>query len=449
MEPRIQYAKTKDGVSIAYWTLGEGPALLHGPNQVSHIGLEWEYPEIRNWYERLAQRHRLVRFDWRGMGLSEPTLELSLESFVLDIEAIVDRLGLDTLSMLALAHSCPVAITYAVRHPEKLSHLLLWNGYARADEWLRSPEVQALRALANTDWETYAETTAQIYYGWSAGEPARRFARLVKASFTPEYLDVVLPQLNTWDVADILPEVRTPTLILHRREMRMVDVSVARSLAARIPDARLALLEGTLPAPYLGDADAVLNAIEGFLSDGGIAEPPAPAPTGLVTVLFTDITDSTALTQRLGDARAQELVRAHNAIVRDALKAHRGSEIKHTGDGIMASFTTASGALECAVAIQRNMEQGTRNMALPHPIAVHIGLNAGEPVAEEQDLFGTAVQLARRICDAAAGGEILASDVVRQLAAGKGFLFADRGEVALRGFEDPVRVYEVRWRADS
>ena len=138
----------------------------------------------------------------------------------------------------------------------------------------------------------------------------------------------------------------------------------------------------------------------------------------------------------------------HNTIVRDALNAHGGSEIKHTGDGIMASAPTASGALECAVAIQRAVADWDSRAHSHAPLQVHIGLNAGEPVAEEQDLFGTSVQLARRICDHAEAGQILASNVVRELAAGKGFLFADRGDVALRGFEDPVRLYEVRWREE-
>jgi len=156
---------------------------------------------------------------------------------------------------------------------------------------------------------------------------------------------------------------------------------------------------------------------------------------------------STALTQRLGDAKAQDVLRTHNRIVRDALKAHSGSEIKHTGDGIMASFASASRALECAIAMQRAF--AAHNESAEQPIRVRIGLNAGEPVAEEKDLFGTAVQLAARICAQAEPGEILAPIVVRELAAGKGFLLADRGDVALRGFEDPVRLYEVRWREEG
>jgi class 3 adenylate cyclase len=161
--------------------------------------------------------------------------------------------------------------------------------------------------------------------------------------------------------------------------------------------------------------------------------------------MFTDMEGSTAVTQRLGDARAQSMVRLHNEIVRDALHAFGGTEVKHTGDGIMSSFTSASMAVECAIAIQRALE--THGEAHPdEAIRVRIGLNAGEPVAEGDDLFGTAVQLASRISARAEPRQVLVSDVVRQLVAGKGFLFADRGETELRGFEDPVRIFEVRWQ---
>jgi class 3 adenylate cyclase len=171
----------------------------------------------------------------------------------------------------------------------------------------------------------------------------------------------------------------------------------------------------------------------------------SPVQDASQTILFTDITESTRLTQRLGDDGAQELVRAHNALVREALAAHGGSEIKHTGDGMMVSFPSAGRALRCAAAIQQAIAayQSEHRQA---PLAVHIGVNAGEPLEEDQDLFGTAVQLARRICDHAEGGEILVSEVVRQLVAGKGFVFAARGERVLRGFEDAFRLYELLWR---
>ena len=151
------------------------------------------------------------------------------------------------------------------------------------------------------------------------------------------------------------------------------------------------------------------------------------------------------MTERLGDAKGREVLRTYERIVREALRAHSGSEVKATGDGFMASFTSATQALECAVDMQRAF--AAHNESAEEPIRVRIGLNAGEPIAEDEDLFGTAVNLAARIAAQAAGGEILVANVVRELAAGKGFLFADRGEVVIRGFEDPVRLYEVRWEA--
>ena len=193
--------------------------------------------------------------------------------------------------------------------------------------------------------------------------------------------------------------------------------------------------------------------VEEFM--GKIADTPAaidPATTDTVpalrTILFTDMESSTAITQRLGDASAMELLRTHNALIRDALKAHSGREIKHTGDGVMASFFSVSGAVECAIAIQKTLAAHNEEN-LGNPILVRIGLNAGEPVAEDQDLFGAAVQLASRICDCAEPSRILVANVIRELCMGKDFQFADRGDTELRGFEDPVRVYEVRWRQEA
>ena len=219
-------------------------------------------------------------------------------------------------------------------------------------------------------------------------------------------------------------------------------------MAAAIPDAQFELLEGEAFTPWMGDSHEVLGAVARFL---GLPEPDAEPEQeaarigGLATILFTDMEGSTALAQRLGDAAAQEVRRAHNDIVRSALSANGGSEIKHTGDGIMASFSTASGALECAIAIQRGVADH-REANPDSPLGVYVGLNAGEPIAEERDLFGTSVDLAARLVDHAQPGQIIASDVVRQLAAGKDFLFSDLGETALRGFEDPVKLWEVRWR---
>jgi class 3 adenylate cyclase len=274
---------------------------------------------------------------------------------------------------------------------------------------------------------------------------------MIRESCTPEVLQAAYRAIEQVDVAALLPQVRAPTLVLQRRQVRVPDLGIARGLASRIPDARLVLLEGGSAAPYLGDTEAVLQAIDEFLGEGEEpargAEPPAAG--AFRTVLFTDVEGSTALTQRLGDAKGRAVLREHERIVREALKAHGGAEVKSLGDGFMASFSSATRALECAIAMQRafaeyNAGVGAQGLA---PLHMRIGLNAGEPIAEDEDLFGTAVILAARIAAKAEGGEILASDVVRQLVAGKGFLFSDRGDVVLRGFEDPVRLYDVRWEA--
>ncbi len=447
MEPRIQYAQTEDGVSIAYWTLGKGMPLVAMPNMpFSHIQLEWQLPEYRRWYEGLAEKRMLVRYDGRGHGLSDRDVtEFSLDAWLLDLEAVLDRLGLERFALFGVLHSGPVAIAYAARHPERVSHLLLWSTYARASDYLRSPQLKTLRGLIAQDWELYTETAAHAVLGWSEGEPARQFAALMRECVMPEAARASIAASNEFDVAALLPQVKSPTLVLHRRQYPMLDVDVARGLASRIPDARLALLEGTSIAPFLGDAGAVLDAIDEFLGEGeeaaAGAEPAAEG--GMVTILFTDMEGSTALTQRLGDARARDILREHERMVREALKAHGGSEVKTMGDGFMASFSLATKALECAIAMQRAFAQ--HNESAEEPIRVRIGLNAGEPIAEDEDLFGTAVNLAARICAQAEPGQILAPIVVRELAAGKRFLFADRGETALRGFEDPVRLYELRW----
>ena len=195
--------------------------------------------------------------------------------------------------------------------------------------------------------------------------------------------------------------------------------------------------------PLWGDMEAVAAAIDEFLGEGEEAAPAPLAKEDVHTILFTDVEGSTALTQRLGDAKARELLRQHERIVREALKAHGGSEVKTTGDGFMTSFSSATKALESAIAMQRAF--AAHNESAEEPILVRVGMNAGEPIAEDEDLFGTAVNLAARICGHAEAGQILASDVVRQLVAGKDFLFSDRGEVRLRGFDEPVRLYEVRW----
>jgi len=447
MEPRIQYTHTADGVSIAFWTLGEGTPLVHMPNLPwSHIQLEWQVPGQRRWYERLAENRKLVRYDGRGTGLSDRNVaDYSVDARMLDLQAVVERLGVQRFVLLGPTTAAPVAIAYAARHPEAVSHLVLWCTWGR-----EGARAQVLRLREGVDWELYTEAVAHATFGWAAAEEAHRYAAYFRECTTPEAARATFRALAEFDVTPVLSQVRAPTLILQRRQVAVLPgLEVAKGLASGIPDARLVLLEGASVLPW-DDMEAVLAAIEEFLGDSE----PAPAGAepvaagGLCTILFTDVEGSTALTERLGDAKAREVLRNHERIVREALRAHGGAEVKAMGDGFMASFSSATRALECAIAMQRAF--AAHDDEHPEtPIRVRIGLNAGEPIAEEADLFGTAVIMAARIAAQAKGGEILASDVVRQLVAGKGFLFADRGEVALRGFEDPVRLYEVRWREEG
>lgn len=449
-EPRIQYARAADGATIAYWQIGQGtPLVLMPAPPFSHTQLEWTIPESRRWFERLASAHTLVRYDGRGTGLSSREDEdYSLEANAGDLATVIDHLNLKDVAIFAAGDSTMPAIYYAARNPEIVSRLIIWTGWARRADVSGSSQTRSLRALLEQDWEIYTETVARVLLGWKEDAAARRFAAFYRECTSPEVLRKLVPAVYDWDVTDYLPEVRCPALIVHRRGIRGVDVEVARRLAAGLPDSRLAILEGDSPLPFMGDVNSVYRCVAEFLGDEIDEEDAedthqAQDDSAPVTILFTDMEGSTALTQRLGDEGAQRLLRRHNAVVRDALLEYNGSEIKHTGDGIMASFRSARRALDCGVAIQRRLAVDAGDDTA---FRVRIGINSGEPVSDERDLFGTSVQLAARVCEAADPGQVLVSNVVRELVAGKGFLFSDRGQITLRGFEDPVRLFELRWQ---
>lgn len=448
MEPRIQYATTADGVNIALFAVGEGAPLVQMPiGPFSHTQAEWGMAGFRSWYERLAETQRIVRYDGRGSGLSQRNVaDFSIGALLMDLEAVADHMRLERFALLAPMLAGPVAVAYAARHPERLSHLFLWCSYARGDDHFAL--AQPINSIIGVDWTLYTETMAHVFLGWSAGEPARDVAAYLRECTAPEAAEQAMGAAVRFDVVNLLKSVKTPTMVGHRRQFPWVGLDAARVLAAGIPGAQLAILEGESLAPWVGDMEAAVNTLAEFLAeaDAGSAEAGQRVAGGLRTVLFTDVEDSTAFTQRLGDARAREVMREHERIVRDALKEHGGVEVKTMGDGFMASFGSAARALECAIAMQRTFE--ARNEETDEPLRIRIGLNVGEPIAEAEDLFGTVVIMAARIAAIAAGGEILASEAVRQVVAGKGFLLADRGETALRGFEDPVRLYQVRWQEE-
>jgi pimeloyl-ACP methyl ester carboxylesterase/DNA-binding CsgD family transcriptional regulator len=268
MEPRIRYAPTADGVNIAFWTLGEGAPLVYmtgGP--WGHVEL-WDIPECRRWYERLAQERMLVRYDVRGTGYSEREVtDYSLDALVADVEAVVDRLDLDNFEMFGAFDAGPVAIAYAARHPQRVSHLVLWCSWARSSE-IRSPRIRAWLGLIDQDWELMTDTCAHLALGWPAGEVGRHAAQRLRESVTPEAARAALEAMGKFDVTALLPGLEVPTLVLHRSDIPWLPVSIARSLASRIPDARLSILEGESTAPYLGDIEAAASVIDEFLGEG-------------------------------------------------------------------------------------------------------------------------------------------------------------------------------------
>ncbi len=446
MEQELGFCTTSDGVSIAYATVGDGPPRVYATGWPGHLSAEWETRHSRALIEDLAQGFTLVRYDMRGSGLSdrEPG-ELTFENWVLDLETVVDHLKLESFPLLGLGFLAgPICIAYTAAHPERVSHLILSEGYMRGEE-LTTPE----RARAMVDYISLYGAPLASGNSAATTEDLQTFQDVTKLQNQAASMEVqgeVAKAMLSVDVSGSLAKITMPTLVMHGHDDGVVPFSLGRNLAAGISNSKFVPFDDSVAAPWIKQ-DRITNEIRRFLGVEIEVKPrPALVPAADVyTILFTDIESSTELTQRLGDAKAQDVLHTHNKIVRDALRAHGGREIKHTGDGIMASFSSSSGALSCAVAIQQAIKAHVD--AHPDtPLAVYIGLNAGEPVAEDNDLFGTAVQLARRICDKAGAGEILASNVVRELAAGKGFLFSDCGETDLRGFEDPVRLYEVSWQ---
>lgn len=445
----VQYVTTKDGVSIAYAVRGEGYPiiLLNGP-PFTHLQAEEQVENYTRSARAVGHGRRLIRFDSRGCGLSQRAItEFTLEGMTEDLMDVADRLELEKFAIVGTEAGGLIALSAYQRAPERVSHIAFFDAWASGVRFRDIPQVQAFLGLIRTDWELFTESLAHSFFGWDAGQPAREYARFLRECVDRDEAERMFNAFFEVDLTDVLPTVTIPTVVFHHSRSAIPDMESARLLASRLPQTELVLLRGYWNDPQ---DDAVVVDARLTRLVGGTPEP-APraarlstAGGALVTILFTDIEGSTALTQRLGDVKARELFREHERITREALATHGGAEVKTMGDGFMASFGSASRALECAIELQRAFAAHNEDAEIP--ISVRTGLNAGEPIAEEEDLFGTAVITASRIAAQAKGGEVLVSNVVRELVAGRGFMFADRGEAVLRGFEDPVRIFEVRWQ---
>jgi class 3 adenylate cyclase len=451
-EPEVRFCSAADGVKIAYCDCGEGTPVLSAAyfNNIE-VETRWE------WHKILASRRRNIWFDARGAGSSQRQVPgFSLDEMTLDIGAVADELGLEKFALFAWMWSTPAAIAYAAKHPERVSHLVLFAGFARAADMLRIPRVKALFAtLGEGDYDLFADTFCINVFGWQLPEVGQRVAAAERTSRTPEQAQAYYAAVRQYDVTDILPRISVPTLVMHPRGALFPTLEIARDLAACIPGARLKLLESSmtwsdeLEPQYLDTLDEFIG--DAIVPSQTHLEPAARrlvrALPSISTVLFTDIVEHTQMMQRLGDALGRSLLREHERITRETLRTYGGDEVKAMGDGFMASFVSVTAAVECAISLQRAFAK----FSLPAPLdeetlGVRAGLNAGEPIAEDGDLFGTSVNLAARIAARANAGEILIPEPVRHLLTGKSFVFSDRGEHMMKGFDDAVRLYEVRWR---
>ncbi len=447
--PPIQYARTEDGVNIAYWARGDGPTVLflNGPH-FSHSQLLWAIPEAADFFELFGRGRRLVGFDWRGTGLSDrEPIDFSPGAMQRDVAAVVEQLALERYSLLAQDQSSYVAIPFAASRLEEVLAMALWHGSLGIDN--RAKAVEMGSELMRQNFALWTETVLPMMAGEGASDAFLAGVKaLLLGAMNQEAVTAWQDAIFEHDVTDAAHQVTQPTLVVHRRECRSHQLALAQRLAAAIGPAQLQILPGHGTPPWDGRVDESLRVLVEFFDSvepataDGAASPRSTSTIGTTTtatgfraLLFTDLESSTALTQAVGDEKAQEIPRGHNDAVRAALEAHGGEEVKHLGDGIMAAFGSAVGAVEASLQIQRELAGAE--------VRVRIGLNAGEPIQEDDDYFGSAVQLAARVCDRAEPGQVLVSQVVRDLCRGKTFNFEDQGEATLKGFPEPVRLFVV------
>ncbi len=448
-EREIRSCLTEDGVPIAYSVSGDGPQLLICHEGLESFTLDHIVTGQEAFFDELGRERCVIRYDPRGIGLSQRGIDsYSIDAAISDMLAVLDAGGFQRVSIFAPCWGAIDALAFAARHPERVDRLIVYSalpsmpgnfqetGRAIAQLWRVSPRI-ASQAWADTiDRDVYPELCLQL-------------GRIIGQSVNAEDGPARIEQTVGWDVVDLLRRIEAPTLVIHRRGDRSNPVATAHGIAARIRGARLAIIDGNAHW-YAMDAEPILNAIAAFAPAGHLTAAVDHAPGGLRTILFTDVVGHTEMMQRLGDARGREVLREHERITRELLKQHGGAEVKAMGDGFMASFGSVTAAVECAIAIQRAFSAPNENgTPETQQLRVRVGLNAGEPIEEDGDLFGSTVILASRIPAKADGGEILVPDTVRGLLSGKGFMFADRGEFVPKGFEDAVRVYEVRWRSEA
>jgi len=438
--PPTRYAKSGD-VSIAYQVVGEGPidvVLVLG--FATHVELQWESPPFARFFERISSFSRLIVFDKRGTGLSDPVTEVpTLEQRIDDVRAVMDAARSEQAALFGISEGGPMSILFAATHPGRVTALVLHGAMARTTEAPDYPWASPAEALRESAaefivpyWGQQAEGLVEIFSPSFAGDPqAVEFAaRIERSAASPAMVQKIFEMFLDIDVRAILPTIHVPTLVLHRRGDRVVNRRAGMALAAQIPGARYVEVAGIDHLPWAGDSEAVLGEIEEFLT-GARSVPEADRV--LATVMFTDIVGSTERAGELGDARWRELLAAHQAGVRRELMRFRGREVKTLGDGCLATFDGPARAIRCGRAIA----EAARSIGLE----VRVGLHSGEVELMEDDVGGIAVHIAARVGALAGTGEVLVSSTVKDLVAGSGIRFEDRGTKPLKGISDEWRLF--------
>ena len=434
MDAPIRYAKSGD-LNIAYQVTGDGPFdLVLVPGFVSHLELDWDDRRYARFLERLSSFSRLIRLDKRGTGLSDRPGGLpDLESRMDDVRAVMDGAGSDRAALFGYSEGGPMSVLFAATYPERTAALVLYGTYAkrlRSDDYPWAPTWEERVEAARWFEETWGEEADLGAMAPSADAAMQRWwATRARAAASPGAARDLILMNSQIDVREILPTIRVPTLVLHRTGDRDARVEEGRYIAERIPGARFVELAGVDHFVAV-DADEIVDEVEEFLT--GVR--PAPDPDRvLATVLFTDLVGSTETAARLGDRRWKELLEAHHRDVRRELAYFAGEEVDTAGDGFLALFDGPARAVRCALAIRARIH------ALG--LAMRAGIHSGEIERANGAARGIAVHVAARVAAQALPGEVLVSSTTRDLVAGSGLSFTDRGEHELKGLEERKRLY--------
>jgi pimeloyl-ACP methyl ester carboxylesterase len=445
VEPETHYARSGE-VHIAYQVIGDGPFdLVFVPGYVTHMELQWRLPGFGGFLSALGSFSRMIRFDKRGTGMSDPVAGApSLETRMDDVRAVMDAVGSRRAAFYGLSEGAAMSLLFAATYPERTAALVvrscsprtLWAPdfpWGRSDDAYRRETDQALRVYASRPEGREAVRTL----GRWTDEEVEAYRDFVRWSASPGMLAALYRMNAEIDVRDVLPSVRVPTLVLHGTEDEIVPAEVARYLVQRLPSARLVELPGLGHLALGTSARQVHGEIQRFLVDvwetGGWNE--VERDRMLATVLFTDIVGSTTMAIELGDHRWRELLERHHALVRRELLRFRGTEIDTTGDGFLAAFDGPARAIRCASSIV----DGVQDLGLH----IRAGLHTGECEVSGNSLAGIAVHTGARVAAIAEADEVLVSSTVRDLVAGSGIRFADRGSHALKGIPGEWRLFAV------